>query len=57
MGSDGKQTGIIFSSLFTRQVVGEERGPGHSAAQSAASQTLQIFLNRNFSYFPVCIRR
>lgn len=38
-------------------VVGEERGPGHSAAQSAASQTLQIFLNLNFSYFPVCIRR
>lgn len=38
-------------------VVGEERGPGHSTAQPAASQTLQIFLNLNFSYFPVCIRR
>lgn len=38
-------------------VVGEERGPGHSVAQPAASQTLQIFVNLNFSYFPVCIRR
>lgn len=36
MGSDGKQTGIIFSSLFHSAVVGEERGPGHSAAQPAA---------------------
>lgn len=38
-------------------VVGEERGPGHLVAQPAASQTLQIFVNLNFSYFPVCIRR
>lgn len=38
-------------------VVGEERGPGHLVAQPAASQTLQIFVNLNFSYFPVCIKR
>ncbi len=53
----GRQAGIILSSLLL-WMSWRQKWPWAPAATAAwASNLAEIFLNCNFSYFPVCIKR